>query len=98
MLAIVHFVIGTALGLLLLTQITDRVDNSTIGVLSGIWALGPDMNKFIPELTFLHDSVWSNVFWFHPIIDSLETAFPNAEAFMALAFLLFTVALVERKA
>ena len=94
MLALTHFAIGLTGGLLIAPSIS-RLDNSSVPILSGIWALGPDINKFIPQLDFLHDSVWSNIFWFHPTFDSLETSFPNIEAFSALVLLLFTVILLE---
>jgi len=97
MIAITHFVIGMALGLVFFTGLTNRVDNSTIAVLSGFWALGPDIHKFIPYFDGLHNSLWSNVFWLHGVFDAVETVYPQAEAFAACAFLLFTVALFEYK-
>lgn len=97
MLAATHFAIGLAAGLLLLTPLTDRWDNSTIAIMSGFWAMGPDVGVFITQLSFLQTSWWANMFWFHPLLDAFETTCPNGETLAAMTFLLFTVVLLERK-
>lgn len=97
MLAATHFALGVALGLLLLTPLTDRWDNSTIAIMSGFWAMVPDVGVFITELSFLQTSWWANMFWLHPLLDAMETAYPNGESLAAMGFLFITVVLLERK-
>jgi len=95
MLAATHFAIGIAGGLLVAPHIK-RWDNTTIAVLSGFWAMGPDVGVFINELQFLQTAWWANMFWLHPTLDAIETAHPNMETMAAMAFLFITVILLER--
>jgi len=97
MLATTHFAIGLALGLLVLTPFISRWDNSTIAIMSGFWAMVPDVGVFITELSFLQTAWWANMFWLHPLLDTFKTSYPNGETFAAMAFLLFTVVLLERR-
>jgi hypothetical protein len=95
MLAVTHLAVGLAGGLLLLTPLIERWDNSTLAILSGIWALVPDVNVFVSQLSFIESSMWGNVFWFHNLLDGWETGHPEAEAMTALAFLVLTVVFLE---
>ena len=96
MLAATHFAVGIAGGLLIAPHI-GRWDNSTVAILSGFWALVPDIGNFIPAFESILTGWWGNVFWLHTAFDAAETAYPNVETLASMAFLLFTVALLERK-
>jgi len=97
MLAVTHFAVGLLFAVLFIVPAVERFEDSTIMVTSGVWALGPDIDKFVPALDALHESVWSNVFWLHPTMDAFETSFPNAEAFVVLSMLVIAVAMTERR-
>jgi len=96
MLAITHFAVGLLVAVLFIIPLVERFEDATIMVASGLWALGPDINKFVSEATFLHDSLWANVFWLHPTMDAFETGFPKVEAFVVLSMLSIAVVLSER--
>ena len=96
MLAATHFAIGIAGGLLVAPHIK-RWDNATVAILSGFWAMGPDIGVFISELQWVQSAWWANVFWFHQLLDAFETAHPNMETMAAMGFLFITVVLLERK-
>jgi hypothetical protein len=97
MLALTHFATGAALGIGTIGPFIDEKWRPALMVASGIWAMGPDLNKFLPGLDGLHNGLWANVFWFHGLLDGWETAFPKAEAAVAVAFLAFATAFVTLK-
>lgn len=97
MIPITHFALGLLVAVLFVIPLVDSLNESTVLVVSGLWALVPDIGHFITELSFLHDSLWANVFWLHPTLDAIETAHPYAEATVVLSTLTFAVALVERR-
>ena len=84
------------MALLFIVPFTDKLNESTVIVLSGLWALGPDLNKFIGAADALNGTM-GNIFWFHPLIDSMETGYPNIEMFVSLVILLTTVVLIEKR-
>jgi hypothetical protein len=95
--ALTHFALGLTIAVLALVPVVERFEDSTVLVVSGIWALGPDLSLFVRQLQPLSESIWSNVFWFHGLVDAMETGYPNLEAFVALTMLLTATTLTERR-
>jgi hypothetical protein len=99
--AIVHFTVGVFMALLALTVLDLPVRREFLLLfLSGFWAMIPDGYWLLRELGIvgpetvwraLHRSAWANVFWFHNVIDGLETGRNNLEASVSLAVLLVLV-------
>lgn len=87
--AITHFTLGASAGLLLYHITTPNIDEMIITMFSGLWALIPDTGKLIEPATTLHESVLANIFWFHALIDTLETGHPHIEGAIAITLLLF---------
>lgn len=76
--AIVHFLVGASLLLLVATPVVLRYRLSSVMVLwlvaiGGLWGLGPDIHQIAPvyetELRALHDSPWVDLFAFHYTLD-----------------------------
>jgi len=99
--ALVHFSVGVACGLLVLTAVDlrPRVE-FPLAFASGVWALVPDGHWMLSEVGLAGPaSVWkafhatavANVFWLHRLIDLSETARPKLEQGIALAGLLVAV-------
>jgi len=61
MLALTHFATGAALGIGIAGPFVDEQWRPALMVASGIWAMGPDLNKFLPGLDWLHNNLWANV-------------------------------------
>jgi hypothetical protein len=100
--ALVHFVVGLG-GALFLLSFLDRPAHEEVllSVVSGFWALWPDGYWLLRELGVgfgtgkwqaIHRSVLSNLFWFHGLIDSLETGHAKLQAGIALTGLVAVVA------
>jgi hypothetical protein len=91
MLGVTHFAVG-ATGGTLLTESGDVAYHKRLPLIvsSGIFAMLPDSNKIVNTRAadVLHDTVLSNLFWFHGALDALETAYPELEGAVALLFLL----------
>ncbi|WP_339104241.1 hypothetical protein [Haloterrigena salinisoli] len=77
--AIVHFLVGASLLLVLATPVAfrdERVRRAGLWlvVAGGIWGLGPDLHNVAPvfesSLRALHDSLWATAFAFHYAFDS----------------------------
>lgn len=96
--ALVHFTVGVFLALLALTVVDYSVRREfLLLVLSGFWALVPDGHWLLREFGIggpaavwhsFHQTPYANLFWFHHLIDSLETGRENLEAGVALGVLL----------
>ena len=97
----VHFAVGVACAVLLLTgfDLPPRIE-FLLAFASGVWANLPDgywllvefgWDSGVDELRSIHDTSWMNVFWFHHLIDELETSRPNLEAGIAMAVMLVAV-------
>jgi len=76
--AIVHFLVGASLLLLLTIPVALRYRLALwiplwLVALGGLWGLGPDLHHIAPiyktELRTLHDSAWANLFAFHYMLD-----------------------------
>jgi len=96
--ALVHFLVGLAGALLVVTAVEVEVRHELpLVVLSGVWALAPDGHRFFrmagvysvsnPWQTF-HRSRVSNLFWFHHALDGAETGIKEFEIATALVALL----------
>lgn len=96
MLGITHFAVGAAGG----TALNEKLDRDRllIPVLSGISAMLPDAEKLVNTRAadVLHDSVLSNLFWFHGAIDAAETGYPELEGAVALLFLVCAAVFTSR--
>lgn len=88
MLGIAHFAVG-ATGGIILNQKLEK-DRLIVPVVSGIFAMLPDANKIVNTraVDALHDTIFSNVFWFHGMLDAAETGYPEIEGAVALLLLL----------
>lgn len=99
--ALVHFTVGVAVALGVLTLLDRPVpEEFLLTFASGFWAMLPDGHWLLREFGFdglaepwlaLHGSALANLFWFHGLIDSLETGRPNLEGGVALAILVVLV-------
>jgi len=89
-LGITHFAVG-ATGGVLLNQKLNR-DRLLVPVVSGIFAMAADIPKLVNTRAtrLVHDTLVSNVFWLHGVLDSLETSAPALEGAVALIALLGT--------
>jgi len=89
MLGVTHFEVG-ATGGVLLNQKLDK-DRLVVPVTSGIFAMLPDSNKIVNTrlADVVHDTVLSNLFWFHGALDYVETGYPELEGAVALLLLLY---------
>lgn len=104
--AIVHFAVGATCGMVLLLMLDFRPQiKFPLVFASGGWAMLPDgwyFLRYVPidglmllGLRF-HRSIFSNVFWFHQVLDRLETGDPRAEmgsavVMLGTAVVMFTV-------
>lgn len=98
MLAITHFAVGATGGVLLavLLNVDDR--NVPLAmVVSGLWAMVPDIGKPVPGIdpNALH-GIEGNLFWFHAALDAAETAHGSVEGMLALAVLGLAVVAARR--
>jgi len=94
MMAVTHLALGMIAGLLIVAPHLNT-DKTLITVYSGFWALVPDASKLIEPLTALHESLLANLFWFHGIIDALETGHPHIEGAVALVSLLAVTVITQ---
>jgi hypothetical protein len=97
MLGITHFAVGAAGG----TALNGKLgrDRLVVPVASGIFAMLPDSNKIVNTRAadVLHDTILSNLFWFHGALDLMETGHPEIEGAVALLFLLCAAVLTSKK-
>ncbi|AGB39060.1 hypothetical protein [Natronococcus occultus] len=107
--AIVHFLVGAALVLLVVTPIALRYRLPTwvalwLVVIGGLWGLFPDIHHITPayesQLYAFHNSQWADLFAFHYTLDRPAVrARYNASIFWSIVLFLgasaaFTVASV----
>lgn len=99
--ALVHFAVGVFAALLVLVFVDRPVEEEFLATfLSGFWGLVPDGHWLLREFGIdgpaaawraFHQTPYANVFWFHHLVDSLETGRENLEAGVALGILLVLV-------
>lgn len=99
--ALVHFTVGVVGALALLTVLDRPVrEEFLVTFASGFWGMAPDGHWLLHEAGLagparvwraFHASPTANLFWFHGVIDGLETGRPNLEAGIALAVLVVVV-------
>lgn len=72
-LGIGHFAVGAA-GALILLMVTGlhrrTTQDGAIAILSGLWAMLPDMGLVIPSVGRTDGTPLANVFWFHYWLDT----------------------------
>jgi hypothetical protein len=81
--ALVHFLFGATIALWFMTFEPDSYDNDGLwwAYVGGIYAMIPDLNKFIPRLDSVHsDPFLSNVFALHGLFDVAD---PNDSIYVA---------------
>jgi hypothetical protein len=104
--ALVHFTVGVfmAMAVFLFVDLPPRRE-FLLTFLSGFWGMGPDVHWVFREfgvdaladpLQAFHRTAFADLFWFHRLIDSLETGRENLEAAVALGLLLVLVAVYYR--
>jgi hypothetical protein len=67
---ITHFCLGASIGCLLLTRYS--TDELLTMITTGVWAMGPEIEKIQPFFSPIHDSIVSNVFLFHGLLDATD--------------------------
>ena len=86
-----HFALGTGLtiGSLIVTGQHKKVRRpESIGIIGGIWAMIPDIQAFIPALKWLHWGWWTDIFWFHRLVDTIFLADSSWVNVVFIAFML----------
>jgi hypothetical protein len=78
MMEIGHFAVGASAAFLVLNVLPPQVrrkvpDYGFVGIVAGVWAMIPDLARFIPGLLAKHNSAIANIFFLHPLIDRLDT-------------------------
>lgn len=99
-LAITHFAFGAGMTVIVVTLLLPPVRYPrTLMVLGGVWAMVPDLNKFVPVrlADVVHDGAWANLFWAHGFLDATDPADTTHAAVVALAFF-FVASLVAEGA
>lgn len=88
MLGITHFAFGAVGGILINQKL--KKDRLVLPVISGLFAMLPDLNKIIENRIseYMSETIINNIFWFHGFLDSIETAYPELEGGFIL-FILF---------
>ncbi|WP_312911641.1 hypothetical protein [Natronosalvus caseinilyticus] len=99
--AIVHFLVGASLVLLVAAPLAARYDIDGrwplwLVVIGGIWGLGPDFYHVTPvhqaQLEAFHDTAWADLFAFHHTLDRpFVRARYDASVFGAIALFLGAV-------
>lgn len=101
--ALTHFAFGAGCATLLLAYLPVRTRYThPIAVLSGVWAMFPDFWQVTPIFRDgfhqLHDSVFSNVFWFHQLFDLADVGDSRRlAAVTAGVYLLVAIIYAERQ-
>lgn len=91
-LAIGHFALGVAgmITFLLVSGLYRRLRHpGVVAIFGGLWSLVPDAHQFLPVREWLHESVYTNLFWFHRLLDRLD---PTDSVTVSVGFLLLMIA------
>lgn len=100
--AIAHFAVGATCTLLVITYLVPGVRYPrALPLLGGVWAMVPDAYwaapALRPALRPLHQSMWSNVFWFHHALDGLDPSNSRTVAAATVVALVVATVLAERR-
>lgn len=101
--AIGHFVVGAALTTMVVTLFLPNVSYPRSLVLAGGgWAMIPDFHQVSPVARdalyeFHQSSPWTDLFWFHRTLDTLDATDSNAVAAALLAGFILTTVVAERR-
>ena len=101
--ALTHFAFGAGVATVSLSYLPVRTRYAhTIAVVSGGWAMLPDLWRVAPiweaELRGLGHSAIGNVFWFHSLLDRMDAGDSQRLAAVVLGvYLLVTVLYAERQ-
>lgn len=104
--AITHFAVGASCTLLALAALVRAEPDApgprlSVVVAGGLWAMVPDahhLHRPLRDVTkpVLHDSLLANAFWFHGLLDTVDSPHSYRLAALALAALLAVSLAVER--
>lgn len=99
--ALAHFAVGASLATVaVLYFIPELPYERVVILLSGVWAMIPDVAKLglgsPRQATVLFDSVWANVFWFHQRLDVIDATDSVRFAAVAVGVFIGVTALAER--
>lgn len=100
-LALTHFALGAGLMQLVLAVVSPSIRyRESLVVLSGVWALVPDLHYVSPvfrgPLSAIKHTALGNLFWFHAALDAARQGEGTRQgAALALGFLLVSTALSE---
>ncbi|MBN1188885.1 MAG: hypothetical protein JXA46_03960 [Dehalococcoidales bacterium] len=72
-----HFAVGAGSAFIVLNVLPPRVrrkipDYGFIGIIAGLWAMVPDLARFLPGMVDFHKSLFANIFFLHQIMDRLD--------------------------
>lgn len=72
-----HFAAGASVGLAVIHSLSPsvrrKVNNfGVLAIITGTWAMIPDIAKLIPSLKGLHDTEWANLFFLHKLLDVVD--------------------------
>lgn len=98
MLAITHFAVGAALTFAVFGLFIEERYWPLLMLSGGIFAMFPDVAHMFPAFSVLHDTMLSNVFFGHGLMDAWETAHPQGEGTIAVLYLVFVTLIVTGKA
>lgn len=99
--AIAHFAVGATLATVaLLYFVPEAPYQRVVVLLSGVWAMVPDVVSLHPpyasELAVAFDSVWANAFWFHQRLDTVDGTDSLSFAAVTLGAFVVVTAVAER--
>jgi len=97
-LALAHFLFGATVALWIMTYEPEEHDNDGVwwAYVGGVFAMGPDLSKFLPILEPLHDNiVMSSIFMLHGVLDVADPNDSIYVAFIMVALFGITVLLTR---
>jgi hypothetical protein len=93
--AIGHYAVGASTSLAVLQMLPIKTRQKIPGhwfvvMVSGIWAMLPDLNELSHHIDAFHNSVWSNIFFFHQWMDKVDKTDSH---WVGAMFILFMIVL-----
>jgi hypothetical protein len=87
-----HFAVGASTSLFVLQMLPIKTRQKIPGhwfivIVSGLWAMLPDISKLSHHFDAFHDSIWANVFFFHQVMDKLDKTDGNWASGVAVLFM-----------